>query len=266
MKRTIGLWMIGLLIGLMPLRTYAQYASTYAPHITAQKESGYVGQGQGLADAGKTIMLTGASVAMTGLAVFLGGALTYESVPDAETMPLYPVFGILGGVTGAAIALVGLPIYCAGKYKMQTNDAMHFTFGNDTQRGVTGMAEVGLGFPNCLTLDAVGGYNFNKYVFLGAGLGLRNYLTKGLMQEGALGALPIYANARFTLGSKRVAPYISTSLGYDVGSSGMYTGIEFGSRIRKINSTKDASWWLGTKTEFVGGELGFMSIKLGKTF
>lgn len=116
---------------------------------------------------------------------------------------------------------------------------------------------------NCLTLDAVGGYNLNKYIFLGAGLGLRAYL---ISNGDSFGALPIYADARFTLGSKRVAPYISTSLGYDVGSSGMYTGIEFGSRIRKINSTKDTSWWLGTKTEFVGGELGFMSIKLGKTF
>ena len=79
-------------------------------------------------------------------------------------------------------------------------------------------------------------------------------------------ALPIYANARFSLGSKRVSPYVSTSFGYDLTSGGVYTGVEFGTRIRPIGSLHDTSWWLGTKTEFIGNELNFISLKLGKTF
>lgn len=265
MKKTVYTLLTGMLLGMMPQRTYAQYASPVGADLTVPQENVYTGQGQGLADAGKTIMLTGASFAMTGLAIFFGGALTYDSDPEFPEMPLYPVFGALGGLTGAALALVGLPIYCIGQTKMYWNDATHFTLGDNT-KGSTVIGEVGVGLLGEVSLDVVGGYNFNKYIFLGGGLGLKNYVFFARASENAFEAFPVYANARFSFGSKRVVPYISTSFGYDLTTAEMYTGIEFGSKIRKMDSTKDNSWWLGTKTEFIGDELGFLSIKLGKTF
>lgn len=266
MKKIVYTLLIGMLLGMMPQRTYAQYASPVTAGLAVPQENVYTGQGQGLADAGKTIMLTGASFAMTGLAIFFGGALTYDSDPECPEMPLYPVFGALGGLTGAALALVGLPIYCAGKNKMQSHGATHFVFGDEQEWGAMGMAEVGLGLPNFLGLDAVGGYNFNRFVFLGGGVGFKTYLTRGLADDGPAAAFPAYVNARFSFGSKRVAPYISPSLGFDMVSGDMYTAIEFGTRLREIASSRPSSWWLGTKTEFVGDEVGFFSIKLGKTF
>ena len=266
MKKTAFILLAAILLGLMPQGVHAQYASTGDSDLTLQKENLYTGQGQRLTDAGKTIMLTGASFAMTGLTVFLAGALTYDYDPCCPDMALYPVFGALGGIAGAAIALVGLPIYCNGKNKMQSHDATHFVFASDTQRGGAAMGEVGLGILGELSMNVTGGYHFNKHVFLGGGLGFKKYLFFDDAPKGAPDALPVYANARFTLGSKRVAPYVSTSFGYDLASSNVYTGFEFGSRIRKINSTKDSSWWLGTKTELIGDEVSFLSIKLGKTF
>ena len=181
-------------------------------------------------------------------------------------MPMYPLFAMAGAAAGGVIALIGLPFYFYGKEKMNTYGSSHITFGDEDQEGGAGFFEIGLGIPNFLSLDAVGGYNFGKNFFMGAGVGYKTYLTAGLRYDGATASLPIYTNFRYSIGKKRVVPYIGASLGYDFVNNGLYSGLEFGTRIRKIQGTRGQSWWLGAKSEFILPEGMAISLKVGRSF
>lgn len=251
---------------------FAQYAT--ADPADEHKELSYqenndrmnIGKGVHMTDAGKTLLFTGASVALTGVACFLAGSAMYDPDPDAPTMPVYPVLAIAGLAAGGAIALIGLPFYIYGKNKMETYGSSHIVFGNEMQEGGAGFFEMGLGIPNFLSLDAVGGYNFGKNFFMGAGIGYKTYLTAGLRYDGATASLPIYTNYRYSIGDKRIAPYIGASLGYDITNTGLYTGLEFGTRIRKIQGKRGQSWWLGAKSEFISPDGMTISLKVGRSF
>lgn len=248
----------------------------YAPSILAtdSKELSYsqdnlpyeIGKGVHMVDTGKTLLFTGASVALTGVACFFGGAAMYDPDPDAPTMPVFPLFAIAGVAAGGAIALIGLPFYIYGKNKMSTYGSSHIVFGDEMQEGGAGFFEMGLGIPNFLSLDAVGGYNFGKNFFMGAGLGYKTYLTTGLRYDGATASLPLYANFRYSIGEKRVVPYVGASIGYDFTNTGLYSGLEFGTRFRKIQGKRGQSWWLGAKSEFILPEGMTISLKVGRSF
>ncbi len=261
-----------ILIAVSQHSSFAQYAPSV--QLNDSQEFSYsqdnlpyeVGKGVHMVDAGKTILLTGASIALTGVACFIGGAAMYDPNPDAPEMPMYPFFAMAGAAAGGIIALIGLPFYVYGKEKMDTYGSSHITFGNENQEGGTGFFEMGIGIPNFLSLDAVGGYNFGKNFFMGAGLGYKTYLTAGLRYDGATASLPIYTNFRYSIGNKRVVPYIGASLGYDVVNTGLYTGLEFGTRLRKRQENRGQSWWLGAKSEFILPEGMAISLKVGRSF
>jgi hypothetical protein len=101
---------------------------------------------------------------------------------------------------------------------------------------------------------------------MGAGLGYKTYLTAGLRYDGATASLPIYANIRYSIGKKRVVPYIGASLGYDVVNTGLYSGLEFGTRLRKLQGNRGQSWWIGAKSEFILPEGMTISLKVGRSF
>ena len=225
-----------------------------------------IGKGVHMVNTGKTLLLTGASVALTGVACFFGGAAMYNPNPDTPTMPVYPFFAAAGLAAGGAIALIGLPFYNFGQNRMTTYGSSNIVFGDDTQEGGAGFFEMGLGVPNFLSFDAVGGYNFGKNFFMGAGLGYKTYLTDGLRYDGATASLPIYTHFRYSVGKKRVVPYIGVCLGYDVVNTGLYSGLEFGTRLRKIQGKRGQSWWLGTKSEFILPEGMTISLKIGRSF
>ena len=263
-----------LLISLL-LLVFAQYESSaqYVPdsklNETAEQQltTSYTGHGQGMVNTGKTLFYTGGSIAMTGLACFIYGAATYESDPCCPEMPMYPVFALAGAVAGGAVALIGLPFYIYGKGKMEAYGGSHVVFGNPEQEGGAGFFEMGLGIPNFFSLDAIGGYNFGKNFFMGAGMGYKAFLTGGLIRsEGVMASFPVYANARYTIGNKKVAPYAGVSVGYDIANAGLYSGFEFGTRFRNIDGKRGASWWFGARTEMTSPEIMFMSLKVGRSF
>lgn len=225
-----------------------------------------LGKGVHMTDAGKALFYTGASVALTGVACFLAGAAMYDPDPCCPTMPVYPLFAIAGLVGGGAIALIGLPFYAYGNKRMSRYGSSHITFGDEEQEGGTGFVEMGLGIPNALSLDAVGGYNFGKNFFLGAGLGYRTYLTAGLRNDGDADFIPIYANFRYSIGKKRVVPFVGASLGYDIANAGLYSGVEVGTRIRKVAGERGESWWFGLRTELISTDDMFISLKVGRSF
>lgn len=260
-----------LLIALTQHNAYAQIVhslpiDTVKQAYSQNNMSSYSGQGQHFVDAGKALMFTGVSFALTGLACYIGGVATYESNKDCPDMPTYPMFAIVGAAAGGAVALIGLPFYLCGNKKMKTYGTNNVVFGNETQKGGAGFFEIGLGIPNFLSLDALGGYNFNKNVFVGAGVGYKTYLTAGLIKDGVMASFPIYANARFSFGKKRVVPYIGTNVGYDVANKGLYTGVEFGTRLRNVKGKRGASWWFGAKSEFASFDYMFFSLKVGRSF
>jgi hypothetical protein len=257
---------------IVSVNVFAQYA--YEAQSNETEEISFdlndypekIGKGVHMSDAGKTLLFTGASVALTGVACFIGGAAMYDPNPDAPDMPMYPLFAMAGAAAGGVIALIGLPFYFYGKEKMNTYGSSHITFGNEDQEGGAGFFEMGLGIPNFLSLDAVGGYNFGKNFFMGAGVGYKTYLTAGLRYDGATASLPIYTNFRYSIGKKRVVPYIGASLGYDVVNTGLYSGLEFGTRLRKLQGNRGQSWWIGAKSEFILPEGMTISLKVGRSF
>lgn len=257
-----------LFMALAQYDAFAQYAPERENAGTAQQQlnTSYTGNGQKMVNTGKTLFYTGASLALSGAACFIYGAATYESDPCCPEMPVYPVFALAGAVAGGAVALIGLPFYIYGKEKMQTYGANHIVFGDQDQEGGAGFFEMGLGIPNFLSFDALGGYNFGKNFFMGAGVGYKTYLTAGLIQEGATASLPVYGNARYSFGNRKVVPYIGASAGYDIANTGLYTGVEFGTRFRKAGAKRGESWWFGARTEMTSTEYIFLSLKVGKSF
>lgn len=255
------------------LDSHAQYVPISHDDQTSEVEQTEIIQnadlnkGVPMVNTGKTLMYTGASLAMTGLALYVYGAATWETDPCCPEMPVYPFFAMSLAGAGAAAALIGLPFYIYGNKKMQTYGSSHIVFGNEGQEGAAGFLEMGLGIPNFLSFDALGGYNFGKNFFMGAGVGYKAYLTGGLIQsEGVTASLPVYANARVSIGKKRVVPYIGASAGYDTINGGLYAGVEFGTRFRNINGKRGASWWFGAKAEAVGYDNNYISLKVGRSF
>ena len=250
---------------------YAQYAlemqSDDAQDVLCQqnKISVELGKGVQMSDAGRTLLYTGASFALSGLACYIGGSAMYDSSQDAGSWPLYPIFAMAGAATGGILAVVGLPLYLCGNAKMKTYGSSHLTFGKEGEKGAAGFFELGLALPGIFGVDAVGGYNFGKNFFMGAGVGCKMYLVGN--NTDATASLPIYANFRYSMGNKRVAPYVGASVGYDILSTGLYSGLEFGTRIRKIEGKGGESWWLGAKTDFLSSErAALLSFKVGRSF
>lgn len=224
----------------------------------------FTGKGQGLTDFGKTMMLTGAAFAVKGLATFTIGSLTFVQNPETPDTPLYPVFALIDGAIGAGFTLIGLPFYLAGKGKMDDMGGSMITFGGDSQTGPAGIVEMSMGLAPFVGLDAIGGYNFNKNIFVGGGIGYNHYTTAGLRQDGL--SFPLYAHGRFSFGDKRVVPYIGIEAGVDLAQKGLYSGIDFGTRLRRIGGKRGSSWWLAGSMDMLGADLYHIALKFGRSF
>lgn len=108
---------------------------------------------------------------------------------------------------------VGLKGYVEGGYTLGLD-------GNDSRFGVQGSF----------------GYQFNQYIFAGAGAGV-NFFSDG----GAFGdeefddrqmAIPIFADFRVTFLNHSISPYVSTKVGYSVdGVTGLFFSPSVGCRI-----------------------------------
>ena len=224
----------------------------------------FTGKGQGLTDFGKTMMLTGAAFAVKGLATYTIGGLTFDQNPDAPETPMYPVYALLDGAIGAGFALIGLPFYLAGKGKMDDTGGSMITFGGDSQTGPAGIVEMSMGLAPFVGLDAIGGYNFNRNIFVGGGIGYNHYVIASMRQESL--SFPFYAHGRFSFGDKKIVPYIGIDAGVDLARRGFYSGLDFGTRLRCIGGKRGASWWLAGSMDMLGTDLYHIAIKFGRSF
>lgn len=266
MRHLLRIAIVALLLSLVSQATWAQYAtlpSVPEDNVWATSPR----QGQGITNVGKTLMYTGASVALTGAVIGTVGWLTYEPNGSFDARALYPIFTILGGTVGGVIALTGLPVYVTGKYKMNKQGASLMTLNCESQHGFVGTIEFGGGLTDYVSLHAMGGYNVSHWLYVGAGMGYGTRLNFGnttYQREDWI--LPIYGNLQLSCEAKEVAPYMSTSVGYDLNQCKPYTALEFGTRIRTVDSRRGTSWWVGTKSEYLGTELYSILLTAGKSF
>lgn len=138
---------------------------------------------------------------------------------------------------------------------------------NEGQQGYGFIVEAEAGIPNHLGINITGGYNFNKHLFVGGGVGYGSYIPSNNPSHNNTDIIaPIYANLRLTYGSKRVSPYTSARVGYDFNQFKLYSAIEFGTNIRSASNARNGSWWLGTKTECLGYEFYSIDLIVGRTF
>ena len=250
--------------------TEPTFAMTTANQLRAER-------GQKIANAGKTLMISGGAVAITSTVFYAIASAQWEKSynPETPTMPVFPIFTLAGYAAGAALALVGFPIYYAGKDMVVSNGGQFISMGSGT-KGVAAMIDLGIGIPNFMSLDAVYGYNFSPNLFVGGGVGGKMWLTAGLINDGGvLASLPIYGQVRYTLGNKRIAPYAAISGGYDTIAGAPYVGLDCGTRIRSARSVasrygdtveRDSSWWISSKLGYVNEDNFFLSIGVAKSF
>ncbi len=97
------------------------------------------------------------------------------------------------------------------------------------KKGYKGFADMAFGAglgefgDNVFSISTTHGYQFNPYVFIGAGVALNAYLDYETIY------MPIYADARFNFINKRISPFVSTKLGYSVADgTGLCHATDFG--------------------------------------
>ncbi|MBR2170346.1 MAG: hypothetical protein IKK02_04640 [Tidjanibacter sp.] len=214
-------------------------------------------KGQKWTDAGRGVLFTGLASALTILSLDVYGAVVRG---EGATMPT-----LMAGYAAFYSALASLPFYLVGHY-YKTDSSRPIIFEGD-KIGPANFLTLGCGIGNLLSVDYVRGYYVTNNVFLGGGVGLGLWEMVDIFKyDTFLYSLPIYANARISLGAKRVTPYFSGSFGYDIPCQSLYTGVEFGTRIRRVKSDAGTSLWIGFKSEFRGADASNFGIKCGWSF
>lgn len=212
-------------------------------------------------DAGRGILFSGLSLAATIFSTYVYSSIGYEPDPDMPGSGAGEVATLFATGLGGTIALFSIIPFSVGN--KSNNGAGPLIYDGDN-RGYGKFIEVGVGMPCWVNVDAVAGYYLTNNIFVGAGAGIDMFLVDEKHPEERL--LPVYANARFAWGDRRVTPYFSGSYGWDCNSRRPYSALEFGTRFRNSKNW-DNSLWLGFKSEFRGvGELCGFSLKCGWSF
>lgn len=205
-------------------------------------------KGQGLYDAGRALMTVGGMLTAIGVNIIVVNWATYEpSERDYHEVNLAPLFGMFYGGAGISLALIGLPLFLAGKNVSVQNNGSLMTFGVNS-KGWGGIFKLGAGVSKSIALggDFIYGYHFNRNIFLGGGVGYEWNLNMNSPSA------PIYLHTRFSLGNRSVAPYLGLSLGYDNFNKAECYGCDVGVRIQKIkHSNRLVTWWISHDSKMI---------------
>lgn len=207
-------------------------------HIFAQKVDS-LSRSEKRYDAGKAMVYVGGGTALAGLTFSVITMLDDNSGRDVN---IGPFVGYITAGLGGIVALAGIPVMLSGRASMRNDGGIMMTFSDDYAKGFATVLELGAGLPYIKPSAGVG-YNFSDNIYLGASVaGCCDWF--GSLD---LDCVPVYADARFSFGNKRVAPYIGANVGYDVLNSGIYTALNYGVRIKKPNQK---SWWIASNVEY----------------
>ena len=230
--------------------TYAAPPLELPAMTTSQQTLPYAGNH--LLDAGKALTYTGAGILLNSAIVgVIEGYFNFFSIflgSTAEDLVediVYRSYRIDAGIiAGGVMLLSGVPIWIAAKSLQGSYEEYRYS---DDSRGFEVRTDVTIARAPLVGVDIVGGYNFNPYLFLGAGIGQR--FVKGY-------TFPVYADARFSFSNKRVAPFVDLNFGgaYYKNPEGerreMYFAANFGVRIRhKAQGNHKGDWWISAGFE-----------------
>lgn len=259
MNRSIILVVVLAVFCMKPLLLGAQEAVGVVP-ITIEEsvESDFVeiGRGQGLYDAGTMLLYAGG----TYFAIGVGCVVADLFVETHGGWSIFPVIGALFGVVGAAAATIGVPLYLGGRYIGKREGSQFVTIGSPRQ-GWASVVDVGLGVDAIASLHGIYGYNFNKNIFAGVGVGY----DWGLLYDYVDADLPLYANVRLQLGNRRIAPYLGLRGGVSMLGNGLYGGVDVGVRQQSID--KRGEWWISSSfTVSHRYHQPFLGIRVARSF
>lgn len=225
-------------------------------------EPGAAGRSVKIHDAGKTMVYVGGGTVLAGL--------TFSAITFAEDyysscdrgVSVGPYIGLVTAGIGGVVALAGIPVMLSGRAVIRDDGGLMTVFPSDDSKGWGTIVELGGGFPY-LKAGAGVGYNFSDDFYLGASVA-GNYDWFGFQ---AFDSIPVYADARFAFGSKRVSPYVGLNAGYDILNTGVYAAVNYGVRIRNASRTS-TSWWIASNVEYVSGNerLYNVGVKIGYMF
>ncbi len=270
MKRTVVIVITLLAILSTTTATSAQTTQTTSQTATIDEDITQsplpmteVNIGRGLQNAGKAFTITGVTSMAIGASMiirYLRSDRHHSQQDPMYDVPMLPVFGALFGGVGAVISLIGLPIYWGGKYVAKKYGTQLVPLGRE-QQGWMGLIDLGAGLDCMGAAHAVYGYNFNKHIFVGAGVG---YEGPAYDDFNYPKNIPIYANVRLQLGKRRVVPYMGIRGGYDIAHREPYVGVDAGVRLQSHKS--DGVWW-GATSICLGSDFvyPFMGIRISRS-
>lgn len=126
-----------------------------------------------------------------------------------------------------------LPDTRAAKYDTFDENNRYLKKRNSqTLRGYKGFIEAGYSFGDDerLEFNTSHGYQFNNYIFVGAGAGLHFY-PDGVYSYDECTIVPIFANFRANFINKKITPFADVKTGYSVGDyEGFYGSVGIGAR------------------------------------
>ena len=227
--------------------TYAASSMIFPTMTPSQQTLPYAGNH--LMDAGKALTYTGAGILLN--TTFVGvieGSFDFLSIfggiADKEDMAHRSNRIDAGMIAGGVMLLSGVPMWIAAKSLQGSYEEYRYS---DDSRGFEVRTDVTIARAPLVGVDIVGGYNFNPYLFLGAGIGQR--FVKGY-------SFPVYVDARFSFSNKRVVPFVDLNFGgayykNQVGEKrDLYFAANFGVRIRhKAQGSHKGDWWISAGFE-----------------
>lgn len=228
----------------------------------------YLNQGDKVMDYGWVHIATGGGIVLAGCISIGIGLVQGVYMVDSGNVGggivsaiLFYMAGISGIALGSLWALSGVPIVMAGyginKCPGYWQDAR---FSGDAQRGFSLILEGGpfAGYPTSgIDAHITGGYNLDHRFFFGAGVAPTLYFHS--VNSVYTKTLPVYADARASIGDGLFSPYIGGSIGMDTLNPSLYYSIHAGLRIR-MSQDLSRSFWTSLRwedTRATGRQLGF---------
>lgn len=264
-----------LLLALFVTESVAQYAPD-----SLQIAQANMAKAASLRKTAKTLAITGGSMALLGGGV--AGA-TFLAVRDlsGEGAGMAAALGISLGasmvLTGAITALAGIPFAASGNAIRKIDDGTYWksaSFGDGSMRGFGMVLEGGYIMGDFIGIEfrGVAGYHFNEHVFVGGGIA-PCYFPEGIGPEDYIPIdIPVFADLRYSFGSRRLSPYIGGSLGIELlgenwpPETSLYWSAEAGLRMRLSKDNGHALWLSVLGESAMGTGVVRAGLKMGYSF
>ena len=233
--------------------THAEYQDSSSESEVHSTKTGR--NGAGLYNTGQTMVWTGTGMIASSLMLCYVGHIDYMKSynPQSPGMNMAPIFALIGGGAGASLILAGGFIKQLGR-DLGAEESGRIEYTGHEKTGFAMTVDTGMGLANAASIRVTPGRRINEHLFIGGGLGA----TAWIYRNSQTYSVPLYTEVRVSLKDKRVAPYMSVDIGYDLAAPSFWSSCSFGSRIH----TEGGSWWFGSGVDYSDAGI-FTGFKLG---